>query len=134
MKRRIALVLAVAALLFVAHPVVSYAQDVAVVNIGFPFIVNGKTLPAGQYELKVNSDQTVFQLTAEPKDTGEFVSIITRLAAPEPPSNDTRVTFDKVGDKYYLSEIWLPGEDGYLVYAAKEKHTHTIVKGHPKAK
>ncbi len=134
MKHRVLVMLAAAALMFVIHPAVSYAQDAAVVNIGFPFIAQGKTMPAGEYELQVNGDETAFTLTAEPKGKGEFVSVVTRLAAPEPPGNDTHITFDKVGTTYYLSEVWLPGADGYLVYAAKEKHTHTIVKGQKKAK
>lgn len=134
MKYRVLVSLAAAALLLTALPVASYAQDTAVVKVGFPFIVDGKTMPAGEYELQLNSDESAFRLIAVPKDTGVFLGVITRLAAPEPPSNDTHVTFDHVGTKYYLSEVWLPGEDGYLVYAAREKHTHTIVKGHKKAK
>ncbi|HEX7485084.1 MAG TPA: hypothetical protein VF332_02955 [Vicinamibacterales bacterium] len=88
----------------------------------------------GQYELQLNTDGTAFTLTAVPKETGVFVMAITRLAAADPPASDTHVTFDKVGSTYYLSEVWLPGEDGYLVYAAKVKHTHQTVKGTKKAK
>jgi hypothetical protein len=134
MTRRVLVMLAATALLFVALPAVSDAQDTALVTVGFPFIVEGKTMPAGQYELQLNSDRAAFTLTSSPKGTGVFLTTITRLAAPEPAGGDTHVIFDKVGNTYYLSEVWLPGEDGYLVYAAKVKHTHQLVRGQKKAK
>lgn len=134
MHRRFLVLLAVAAFMFVVHPAVSQAQDTALVTVGFPFVADGKTMPPGQYELQLNSDHTAFTLTATPKETGVFVVAITRLAAAEPPAVDTHVTFDKVGSTYYLSEVWLPGEDGYLVYAAQGKHTHQTVKGTKKAR
>lgn len=134
MNRRFLVLLALTAMMCVVHPAVGRAQDTALVTIGFPFVAEGKALPAGEYELQLNSDHSAFTLTASPKGTGVFLTTITRLAAPEPPSGDTRVVFDKVGEKYYLSEVWLPGDDGYLVYAAKGKHTHQTVKGHKKAK
>ncbi len=132
MKRRVLVMLAATALLFVVYPAVSYAQDSAVFTIGFNFMAEGKPMAPGQYELKLNSDHTAFTLTPMPKGSGVFLTTVTRLAVAEPPNGDTRVVFDKVGDAAYLSEIWLPGDDGFLVYAAKEKHTHQIVKGHKK--
>ncbi len=69
-----------------------------------------------------------------PKGTGMFLTTITRLAAPEVSLVDAHLVFDKVGDTYYLSEVWMPGEDGFLLYAAKGKHTHTLIKFHKKAK
>ena len=134
MKRRVVVLLAAAVLLGVVHPAVSYAQDSALVTISFPFVAEGKTMSAGSYELALNNDRTAFVLTASPKGTGVFLTTVTRLAAPEPPSGDFRIVFDKVADTFYLSEVWLPGQDGYLVYAANVKHTHATVKGHKKAK
>jgi hypothetical protein len=119
MKRRVLVMLAATALLFVALPAASYAQETADVTISFPFVAEGKTMPPGHYELQLNTEATAFTLTAVPKETGVFVMAITRLAAADPPATDTHLTFDKVGSTYYLSEVWLPGEDGYLVYAAK---------------
>jgi hypothetical protein len=54
--------------------------------------------------------------------------VITRLGATEPPAAEARLVFDKVGAVSYLSELWMPGSDGYLVHAAKGKHTHVSVK------
>jgi hypothetical protein len=126
--------LAATVLMFVVHPAVSYGQDAAMVTVGFKFIADGKPMAAGEYELRINADTETFTLTPMPKGAGVFLNTVTRLAAAEPPGGDTRVVFDKVGDTCYLSEVWLAGEDGYLVYAAKGKHTHVSVKGHKKAK
>lgn len=38
------------------------------------------------------------------------------------------LVFDVVGDKNVLSEIWIPGVDGYLIQVSKGHHTHKVVK------
>jgi hypothetical protein len=40
---------------------------------------------------------------------------------------DAHIVFDVVGDKHMLSEIWIPGEDGYLLLATKGKHGHKVI-------
>lgn len=134
MKRRRLVLLALAALLVMAFPALGRAQEIAIVKIGFPFIAEGKAMPAGEYELQLNNDRSAFVLSAAPKGTGVFLTTLTRLAAPEPAGGDMRLVFDKVGDKLFLSEVWQPGEDGYLVFAAKEKHTHQMIKGQKKGR
>lgn len=133
MKPRVLALLAAMVFALVAHPVLSYAQDVGFANIDFQFVAAGKTMAPGRCGLRVTTDRAALTLTP-PKGSGEFLVSITRLAAPEPASSETRLGFDKVGDIYYLSEVWLPGDDGFLVYAAKETHTHRTVKGEQKAK
>jgi hypothetical protein len=48
-----------------------------------------------------------------------------------PPSGNTApmLVFDKVGDRHYLSEVWMPGLDGFLLQARAEQHSHRLVKG-----
>jgi len=40
---------------------------------------------------------------------------------------DAHVVFDKIGNAYVLSELWLPGEDGLLLHVTKEKHEHKVI-------
>jgi hypothetical protein len=134
MTRRVLTLLAAMVFVSVVYPAVSYAQEGATADIGFAFVAAGQTMPAGKYDLTSSSDASTFTLARAGGGGGVFLVPMTRLAAAEPPSNETRFVFDKVGSTYYLSEVWLPGEDGYLFYAAKEKHTHQIVKGQKKAK
>ncbi len=49
MKPRVLVLLAAAALLCAITPAVGYAQESATVTVGFPFVAEGKTMPAGQY-------------------------------------------------------------------------------------
>jgi hypothetical protein len=131
MNRRLLILLSALTFVFIVSPAASYAQDAettATADIGFKFIVDGKTMPAGNYVLEVSRDRDTIRLLPEGKGTGVILLTLTRLATPEQPNTGTRLVFDKVGNTDYLSEVWLPGEDGFLFYAAKEKHTHDIIK------
>jgi hypothetical protein len=103
------------------------AQGILQANIPFKFTVSGKTHDAGKYECRVLDDDQTLEFTG-PAKAGGFVQVMTRLAAPEASLADGRLVFDKVGDTYFLSEMWLPGQDGFLVHAARERHTHHVVK------
>lgn len=137
MTRRVLALSFAVALAFVLSPAVSYAQfevHAATVHVTFPFVAEGKTMPPGHYELRISRDESTATLLPEGGDGGVILPVVTRLAASDSPIKETRIVFDKVGDTRYLSEAWLPGEDGYLFYAAKVKHTHEVVKGEKKTK
>ena len=131
MNSRLWLFVAAMGLILAVGPGVASAQETLSVNIPFAFIVNGKTNDAGEYALRVNDTQTEVWLTPS-KGTGAPALVLTRLAATDPAAS--RVVFDKLGNTYYLSEVWLPGSDGYLVNSPKEPHTHHVVKTSRKTK
>jgi hypothetical protein len=59
--------------------------------------------------------------------------ISTAIAAdPDKPSNG-KLVFDIAGGKYILSEVWMPGHDGYLItgYINDPAHRHFVAKGTP---
>jgi hypothetical protein len=60
--------------------------------------------------------------------TGVDAVIATRLAQPTPPLTDAKVVFDKVNDRLYVSEIWVPALDGFLVGGDMVMHTHVTVR------
>jgi hypothetical protein len=103
------------------------AQDILEANIPFSFTASGKTHDAGKYEFRVIEDDQTLEFTG-PAKTGGFIQVMTRLAAPEAFIPDGRLVFDKVGETYFLSEMWLPEQEGFLVHAEKERHTHHVVK------
>ena len=112
------------ALAFVIGPAVADAQQAGLVaNVPFKFVAAGKPQDAGAYGLRVDKTRGAIELVP-PKGAGEVMLVMTRLAAPEGVMSGGRLVFDKVGDTYTLSEIWVPGEDGFLVHATKETHTH----------
>lgn len=94
--------------------------------IDFPFTVTGKALPAGTYEFDKLDTGDVFRVTGEGMNI--MANVITRLggemrSAPK----ESYLIFDKVGETYMLSEIWVPGDDGYLLLATKGPHGHKTV-------
>ncbi len=137
MKRKVLLTLAAMAVTAVAGVATAKAQvgmgdeippQWIQIDMSSGFIVNGKVLPAGRYEIEAPVPGTVVFHSAKGNLTID-APVITRLASSgNAPEDAGRVVFDKVGDKYYASEFWCPDHDGYLIYAAKEAHTHHVVK------
>jgi len=134
MRHRLWLAVIAIGLALAASPAVAHAQDLLVVNAPFPFVAQGKTLPAGEYRVTLNENHQEVTITS-PKGEATVALVSTRLASSNSPAQADRVAFDKVGNTYYLSELWFtPGEDGFLMYAAKEPHTHQALKATRKAK
>lgn len=96
-------------------------------KIGFSFTVEGKILPPGPYEFRRDAEAKVFRVQGEGTN-GALANILTRLAGDmHTTPQDSHLVFDVVDGIYMLSEIWYPGEDGYLVLATKGKHEHKVV-------
>jgi hypothetical protein len=96
-------------------------------DIPFSFMVAGKTLPAGSYSFSENAaTETITVMSISGKQS--FMSpIMTRLS---PRSGDeAQIVFDVVGTDHYLSEVFMPGLDGFGLKGAPGKHTHMSVKG-----
>jgi hypothetical protein len=105
----------------------AFGQTTRVIaKVPFAFIASGKTLPAGQYEFLAEGE--VMRVVGASKGNAVIVPVLTRLGAGIHTSKqDSHVVFDEVAGVYTLSEIWLPGEDGWLLSATKGKHQHKTV-------
>jgi hypothetical protein len=101
----------------------AYAEFM-VANIQFPFKAAGTEFTAGKY--RIEADLQSEQITLRKEGTGKaaFLPFTTRLSERE----EALVVFDKQGEQYYLSEIYMPGIDGFELKAATGKHTHVKVK------
>lgn len=124
MKTRIMLTVGLFAFLAAAA---AYGQPLAVrAQIDFPFTVEGKVLPAGTYDFTRDDSASAFRVTDG--KNGALALVQTRLAgAIHTSSADAHIVFDKIGETYTLSEIWIPGLDGYVLSVAKGKHEHKVV-------
>jgi hypothetical protein len=131
MKRGVLLAVTVALLVIVGGGA-AYAQDVANVNVPFKFNVGKVVLNPGKYQVTVAADESVITLTPE-HGAAVATPTLTRLAQ-HTVMADAKLVFDKVGEQYALSEVWLPTEDGYLVHDTKGPHKHHIVTAEPKKK
>ncbi len=107
----------------------SYGQKTLKVKIDFPFTVAGKVLAPGDYEFIRDMRGEYFTVQGQDKK-GVEVPIMTRITKEmRADQEEPRLVFDKVGDAYLLSEIWLANEDGYVVLVTKGIHEHKVMKG-----
>ncbi len=97
-------------------------------NIPFQFTVEGKSLPAGQYEFIPSGNAETIRVVDQEKGLSSAALVVTRLGAGiHTTPKDAHIVFDKVGDTYFLSELWIPGIDGFLLHSTRGKHEHKTV-------
>jgi hypothetical protein len=109
---------------------VAVAQAIVQVDIGFAFVAGNQTMPAGKYTVEIGSVGTTRLVTFKGAKTA-VLPVITRLGRHDN-DKDPEIVFDKVDGKLLLSEVWLAGEDGYLLTSTKIEHGHFVVGGsHP---
>jgi hypothetical protein len=80
-------------------------------NIPHPFIINNTTLPAGKYVVKTVDDNELTVLEIRSADDRTAVIFETITAQANQPMSRSELVFNKVGDKYFLSQVWLEGID-----------------------
>jgi hypothetical protein len=113
---------------FLALATIAYGQTTLSVNIPFAFTAGGKLLPAGQYEITTSAEDPIVRVFSTAKKTEAFAKVLTRLAAAmHTTPQDAHLIFDKIGENYTLSEVWLPDTDGYLLSATNQKHEHRVI-------
>ncbi len=83
----------------IAIPAV-HAQTSMNANVPFAFAVGDKQLPSGAYEVR---DMGRATLIATRDGEGKVLGIY-QYAGPS--NGETKLVFDKVGDRYFLRQIW----------------------------
>ena len=98
------------------------------VRIPHQFTVGDQSLPPGRYSVTTEkgspAELHIHSMTGE---SSAWVPVITRLARHTHAHTRSRMVFDRVGGQHFLSEIWLDGEDGYLVLGTPKEHSHEII-------
>ncbi|HZE72903.1 MAG TPA: hypothetical protein VE135_25605 [Pyrinomonadaceae bacterium] len=113
MKKQIFNVLVTGCLLALMLAVPASAQEPGTAmraDIPFDFIVRGKTLPAGNYEIERINDSPEGLIIRNINDKHdhamfETLSVETRIT----PSTG-EIVFHRYGDSYFLAEVLTPGE------------------------
>jgi hypothetical protein len=129
MKRRTFFAIASAALIVLGVTQVASAQSRYDFKAPNGFVANGKTLAAGSYALTVNQMDDMVTLTPADTKGGSVMMLVETRTAERKPLADPEVVFDKLNGQLYLSELLIPGQDGYVLYVNKAKHTHEMLKG-----
>jgi hypothetical protein len=122
-----ALVLALSAL-----GAAAYAQVLTKVEIGFPFVARGVEMAPGSYTIEFSQAGPLVLSSSTPSRARTVDRVvmptITRLGRHDTDA-EPELVFDKIDGKFHLSEVWLPGRDGYLLLGTKEQHDHRILGG-----
>jgi hypothetical protein len=148
MKRLTAISVLAFAFVLVAGSISIPAQDImagstyvfaqGTFKIPFKFQAGGKKFPPGEYWVAPKGDGQI-ALRKEPGGGEVLIPSIERLPQPSPPLQEPQLVFDMVGNfepsyteyvtDYLLAEVWLPGEEGFLIHTTKGAHQNQIVKG-----
>ena len=98
------------------------------VNIPEAFVIRGKVFQAGDYKIK-RTDSTIDSSSLLVlQGEGESVIFDTIQAISAKAATDTKLIFEKAGDRLILSEIWLKGDTvGNQVVGAKAEATRVAV-------
>jgi hypothetical protein len=136
MKRFVFLAIGVFAFLLVAGNTAAYAQGLF--KIPFKFKAAGQPFPAGDYWVAPKGEGQI-AMRKEPGGEEVLIPCAERLARPETPVEEPQLLFDMVGNfepsyteyvtEYLLAELWLPGEEGYLIHLTKGAHKEKVIKG-----
>ncbi len=85
-------------------------SDVTVqANIPYTFNVGNTRLPAGEYKVKVAGDKDLNLMEIRSADGRTSVFFETLTAVSNEIPGKTALVFDKIGDEYFLSQVWLGG-------------------------
>ena len=90
----------------IAVPAVQAQQTIMSANVPFAFNIGNKQLPAGAYAVREMDRATLIQS----KDGENSVLGIYNYAGPSK-ADETKLVFHKVGDHYFLAQIWTSVRD-----------------------
>lgn len=85
-----------------------YAQTTLKATVPFEFAVSGKVLPDGAYAVTRNMSGSV---KIESHDGTAVVLALTHNADSRPPKEEATLVFDCIGNRYFLRQIWEPGNE-----------------------
>jgi hypothetical protein len=98
-----------------------------IVDVPFEFMAGKTQLPAGKYEIsQIDMSAPVLVIRNVAIGKGIDVPFLTRLAPRD--IAQPEAVFDNTGTQNYLSEIYIPATDGFLIQGAPGNHTHKKIK------
>jgi hypothetical protein len=80
-------------------------------NIPFNFVVGDTKLPAGKYQIKTVDDNSnnVLEIRSDNSRTSVMFDTEDAETRGDQIESKTELVFDKVGDQYFLHQIWVAG-------------------------
>ena len=89
---------------------VAYARDLNMkVNVPFDFVVNGATLPSGEYTVQGLALGNAISIRRA-DHTAKALALGTRCESRKTYEN-SKLVFHRYGNHYFLSQIWMAGDN-----------------------
>ncbi len=106
------------------------SREAALVRIPFRFIIGGKALPAGTYEVwSESSDWEMMAISTVDKPTTAIVWVRTKPAPnPEPERRDVHLQFKNYYGQYFLQWVQLPLSDIHEVKLSSRDAEKTLTR------
>jgi hypothetical protein len=96
-------------------------------DVPFAFIVGKKMFPAGKYTLKLADDTNPGVLEIRNDNRRGTILFGAETAQAKENPRQTELVFDKIGDQYFLSEIW--ASDTNVGYRLLKTNAETSLEG-----
>lgn len=99
------------------------------VRVPFAFIVEGHTLPAGQYRMESGtSDPSVLLIRGEDGSQAAMFVLTQRAAGHDPAGDTPALTFDRYENQYRLVSIWESNEQGQDITTSTKTSPAAVAK------
>jgi hypothetical protein len=108
MKKRSFVMASLLVLCSMAATQAARAQQPMVASIPFAFVVGNTTLPAGDYRVQV-LDRNSKVLLIHCSDSSASAIVITNAAQAKELSSESKLVFNRYGNRYFLSQVWTAG-------------------------
>jgi hypothetical protein len=108
MKKQSFLMAGVLVLSSMAVTQIARAQEAMVVDIPFAFTAGNATLPAGEYRVQ-KMDRNSAVLLIHCWDARASALVITNAAQAKEPQTESKLVFNRYGNRYFLSQVWTSG-------------------------
>jgi hypothetical protein len=90
------------------------------VNVPFPFVVRGHTLPAGHYRIERDDrDDALFVIQGDRGTHGAAVVLTEPAGGHDPAASNATLTFKRVENTYVLDDVWEGADSGYQVIGVR---------------
>jgi hypothetical protein len=130
MKRQIVSLLGVFGLLLVAACASAQSLKVSA-NVPFNFVVDKATLPAGAYSIDAISSSGSKTLLIQNRDARIQMVTLPNSAESLHPSSSTCLVFHRYGDRYFLAQIWVAGNNSGRQFRMSRHETEVATNTQP---
>jgi hypothetical protein len=99
-------------------------------NVPFDFVVGNQSYPAGEYNLKSVSG-TGIPIRVDNLQESAVGLVLSQTCTASEPANSTKLVFHRLGEHYFLYQIWQDGSSSGRQFGVSKAETH-LAQNHEK--